>query len=214
MKSLWNALWTPSAKFSLGLLLIVGFVAGGIFFLVFHFTMNATNSMELCVSCHEMDGVYEEYKETVHYKNRTGVRATCADCHVPHGKTFGQWLTKIGVKATVGSKDIFNHLIGTYPDKASFEKARWKMAQDVIAHMKENNSRECRHCHDFEAMQFDEQNKSAAKKHQKATKEGKTCIDCHTGIAHEEPEDPNDTDGEDEEEGMEDEGAEEEAATE
>ncbi len=27
--------------------------------------------------------VYQEYKETIHYSNRSGVRAICPDCHVP-----------------------------------------------------------------------------------------------------------------------------------
>jgi cytochrome c-type protein NapC len=34
------------------------------------------------------------------------------------------------------------------------------------------------------------QGKMAAKKHQKAKAEGKTCIDCHKGIAHTEPDEP------------------------
>ena len=44
-----------------------------------------TNTEEFCIGCHEMrDNVYAEYKGTIHDQNRTGVRAICADCHVPH----------------------------------------------------------------------------------------------------------------------------------
>jgi len=60
------------------------FIFGIIFWGGFNTAMEATNTLEFCVSCHEMeDNVYQEYKPTIHYANRTGVRATCSDCHVP-----------------------------------------------------------------------------------------------------------------------------------
>ena len=81
---LWAALRRPSAKYSLMTLLVGGFIAGILFWGGFNTAMEATNTLEFCVSCHEMrDTVYQEYKKTVHYQNRTGVRAICSDCHVP-----------------------------------------------------------------------------------------------------------------------------------
>ncbi len=45
--------------------------------------MEATNTTEFCIGCHEMENnVYQEYKPTIHFNNRTGVRAGCPDCHV------------------------------------------------------------------------------------------------------------------------------------
>lgn len=74
----------PSTTMALGTLLSVGFVAGVIFWGGFNWSMEATNTEAFCITCHEMeDNVYQEYKETIHYSNRTGVRATCPDCHVP-----------------------------------------------------------------------------------------------------------------------------------
>ncbi|MBF0358201.1 MAG: NapC/NirT family cytochrome c [Magnetococcales bacterium] len=190
--NLWGVLSRPS-KMALGLLLGGGFIAGAVFFIIFHFTMSATNSMDLCISCHEMDGVYEEYKKTPHYSSASGVRATCADCHVPHGKTFPDWLSKIYVKATIGTKDIYHHLMGTYDTKEKFQASRYEMAQNVIKHMRERDSKECRFCHSLDAMNLAEQGKSASRKHKRIMESGdKTCIDCHTGIAHEEPEEPED----------------------
>ena len=43
----------------------------------------------------EIDGKKEEHKGTIHDKNRTGVRATCADCHVPHAPV-PLYIAKIG----------------------------------------------------------------------------------------------------------------------
>lgn len=78
----------PSTRYSLGGILVVGIVAGIIFWGGFNTALEATNTETFCISCHEMgNNVYPEYKETIHYSNRTGVRATCPDCHVPRDWT-------------------------------------------------------------------------------------------------------------------------------
>ena len=61
------------------------------------------------------------------------------------------------------------------------------MAKRVWKTMKETDSRECRNCHRFDFMDMEEQDKTARKKHLRSIDEGKTCIDCHQGIAHELP---------------------------
>jgi cytochrome c-type protein NapC len=50
--------------------------------------------------------------------------------------------------------------------------------------MKKTNSRECRNCHDFESMDYAEQGRRGQAQHQQGFQAGKTCIDCHKGIAH------------------------------
>ena len=192
LKTLWSTLSKPSANHALGSLLLVGFVAAFVFFLIFHFGfMTATNKMEICVSCHEMDSVNKEYMESVHYRNASGVRATCADCHVPHGKDIGDYIDKFFAKAKTGTKDIFHHLIGTYDTPEKFEAARYELAQAVLEEMRHRDSKECRYCHSMEAMDLAEQDKSASKKHKRIMeKGGKTCIDCHEGVAHEIPDEP------------------------
>lgn len=69
----------------IGLLTVVGLFAAGVFFWGgFNTAMEWTNREAFCISCHEMqENVYVEYRNTVHYSNRSGVRATCPDCHVP-----------------------------------------------------------------------------------------------------------------------------------
>ncbi|MEO5364039.1 MAG: NapC/NirT family cytochrome c [Magnetococcus sp. DMHC-8] len=194
LKNIWAVLSKPSATIALGTLLVGGFVVAFVFFLVFHFGfMTATNKMEICISCHEMDSVYKEYKESVHYSNRSGVRATCADCHVPHGKDILDYIDKFFAKAKVGTKDIYHHLIGTYPASApeKFEAARYRLAQGILEEMRHRDSKECRFCHNFDAMNLEKQEKSAVNKHKRAIEKGdKTCVDCHSGIAHKLPDEP------------------------
>lgn len=168
------------------------FVLGFASYAAMSLFFDATNEMEFCTSCHSMKINLEEYQETVHFKNASGVRATCSDCHVP--KTM---VRKIKAKI-IASKDIYHEYIGNFavskeikndPEKyrAHFEAERWRMANIVWDKMRANDSAECRSCHSFEAMDFDEQGRSAQRRHPRAMEEGKTCIDCHKGIAHHEP---------------------------
>ncbi|MBF0126609.1 MAG: NapC/NirT family cytochrome c [Magnetococcales bacterium] len=183
----------PSVSLPFWLFFLGGLGVGVIGFAGMHFLFmdGFTNSLEMCVSCHEMEGVYKEYQQSIHYKNPSGVRVVCANCHIPHGKGVGDYLDKLLDKVFVGGRHLYHHLIGTYPDAASFEKARYRLARNVLENMRKRDSRECRQCHTYEAMQFADQQRSAANKHERMMKEGtKTCIDCHLGIAHEEPREP------------------------
>ena len=177
-----RALRTPSAKYSLGALLIVGFISGIIFWGGFNTAMEMTNNEEFCISCHEMeDNVYAEYKETIHYTNRTGVRATCPDCHVPK-----EWHHKV-VRKIQASNELLHKALGSIDTREKFEDKRLKLAQNVWRVMEKTDSRECRNCHNFEFMDFGEQGRRAIKQHSEGLESGKTCIDCHKGIAHQLP---------------------------
>ena len=179
VKKIWAALKRPSAKYSLGGLLVVGFIAGIIFWGGFHTAMEASNTEVFCISCHEMEeNVYIEYKDTIHYSNRTGVRATCPDCHVPK-----DWIHKVArkIKAT---NELYHKVMGSVDTPEKFEAKRLKLAQNVWRTMKETDSRECRNCHDYESMDYVKQQRRAVQQHVKGFDEGETCIDCHKGIAH------------------------------
>lgn len=164
--------------------LAVLFVLGIGFAGAFNTGIAYTNSMEFCTSCHSMGPVFEEYKESAHYKNTSGVQAVCADCHVP--KPF---VPKMVAKV-LAYKDVLHEVLGTIDTPEKFEQHRWDMATRVWAKMEATNSRECRSCHDLATMDLSEQSRSARNRHARAEDEGKTCIDCHKGVAHEEPDEP------------------------
>ena len=179
----WSALRRPSVKYSMLTLLVVGFVSGILFWGGFNTGMETTNTLNFCISCHEMrDNVYKEYKETIHYSNRTGVQAVCSDCHVPK-----DWSHKI-IRKIQASKEVWGKITGIIDTPEKFKAHRMEMATREWARMKASDSRECRNCHSFEAMSEDLQRKTPYKKHMAAKAEGKTCIDCHKGIAHRLPE--------------------------
>jgi cytochrome c-type protein NapC len=176
----WHALWRPSVRWSAASLVIVGFAIGLILWGGFTTVLEKTNTLAFCANtCHEMtDNVYAEYKETIHYTNRVGVRAICSDCHVPRDYVH-KVLRK--VKAT---GELWGHFTGKINTKEKFEAHRMQLAQNEWRQMKATDSRECRNCHTFEAMAKTKQRPRAQKNHASADARGKTCIDCHKGIAH------------------------------
>lgn len=180
--SFWARLRRPSKK-SLGGLLVVGFVVGVLFWGGFNTVMEWTNTEKFCISCHEMhDNVYQEYKETIHYNNRTGVRAVCSDCHVPK-----DWTAKM-IRKIQASREVWGKITGTIDTREKFEAKRLTLARREWARMKANDSRECRNCHSFESMNKESQKQRARKQHEMAIEDKMTCIDCHKGIAHHKPE--------------------------
>jgi len=156
---------------------------GGLVFAGGKYAVDQTNTVEFCISCHEMkDNNFEEYKETIHAKNRTGVKAICSDCHVPHD------LIGTAIRKIKASNDVLHHVLGTIDTKEKFEAHRLDLAKRVWKRMKETDSKECRQCHDTKAMDPEKQGKTAQKQHLKLASGERTCIDCHFGIAHKEPE--------------------------
>lgn len=182
MKKLLQWLRSPAAKYTIGGLFTVGFISGIIFWGGFNTAMEATNTEAFCISCHEMDeNVYKEYQTTIHYSNRSGVRAVCSDCHVPKS-----WTPKM-IRKIQASREVYHKVLGTINTPEKFEEKRHVLAQNVWRAMKKTDSRECRNCHKFDYMDLSVQGDRPARNHQMAMTEGKTCIDCHKGIAHQLP---------------------------
>ncbi|WP_296660363.1 NapC/NirT family cytochrome c [Paraburkholderia sp.] len=189
LSRIWRTLRRPSAKWSMLTLLLIGGLGGIIFWGGFNTALEETNQLAFCTSCHEMkDNVYQEYKTTIHYSNRVGVRAICSNCHVPH-----EWGPKM-IRKIQASQEVWAKLTGKIDTRQKFESHRMELATKEWARMKANGSRECRNCHSFEAMSKDAQGESRYNKHMAAQAAGQTCIDCHKGIAHHLPKeyhDPN-----------------------
>lgn len=119
LRRFWAIASRPSAHFSLGFLALGGFLFGVLFWGGFNTALEMTNTEKFCVSCHEMrDNVYQELQRTVHFSNRSGVRASCPDCHVPH-----EWTDKIARKMQA-SKEVWGTIFGTISTRQKFQEAR------------------------------------------------------------------------------------------
>ena len=163
-----------------GPVFVVGcFAAGIVAWGGFNWSLELTNTEPFCTSCHEMkENVFKEYQNTIHYQNRTGVRATCPDCHVPK-----EWVHKM-IRKIQASNELWHKALGSIDTPEKFNAKRLELAQHEWARMKSTDSRECRNCHHYDSMDYAEQGRRASARHQKGFDEGKTCIDCHKGIAH------------------------------
>ncbi|AGV19722.1 MULTISPECIES: NapC/NirT family cytochrome c [Vibrio] len=180
LKAFWKRLSSPS-KAAAGVVLFLGFAGGLLFWGAFNTGMEATNTEEFCSGCHAP--IVAEIQETIHYSNRSGVRAICSDCHVPH-----EWTDKI-VRKVQASKELFAHFVTkTIDTPEKFQERRGHLAEREWARMKKNDSLECRNCHEFDFMDYSQQGSRAAEQHSTALASGeKTCVDCHKGIAHKLP---------------------------
>lgn len=177
LKAFWTRLKSPS-KAAAGVVLFLGFAGGLLFWGAFNTGMEATNTEEFCSGCHAP--IVAEIQETIHWSNRSGVRAICSDCHVPHN-----WTDKI-VRKVQASKELFAHyVLDTIGTEEKFQARRGHLAEREWARLKNNDSLECRNCHEFDFMDFSEQGQRSVQQHSTALASGeKTCVDCHKGIAH------------------------------
>jgi len=165
--------------------LVVGLVVSGVLMAAGAAGLAWTNTEKFCIGCHEMrDNPYAEFKGTIHDTNRSGVRAICSDCHVPREPVA---MLKRKVAATF---ELWGKLTGVIDTKEKYDAHRYDMAKRVWRRMKTTDSLECRNCHKDDAMSAELQSEKAQARHAKAKAEGLTCIDCHFGIAHGEPDGP------------------------
>ena len=181
LRRIWARLTRPSSYSFLGVASAF-FIGGIIFWGGFHTAVDMSNTLEFCTTCHEMrDNVYQEYKQTVHYSNRSGIRVTCSDCHVPR-----DWSHMMARKIKA-SLELWGKVTGSIDTREKFEAKRMEMASQEWERLKQSNSRECRNCHAFDAMSPGLQKPEPYIKHMQAREAGKTCIDCHKGLAHKLP---------------------------
>lgn len=187
-KGIWAWLWRrPRNRWLLGIPLgaalafVIGVGATG----GFVGSLKYAETESFCTSCHEMQAPFEQLQHSAHYSNVYGIRASCADCHVPP-----QFIPGL-IRHMKAANEVWGHLTGKINTPAKFEKFKLEMAQSVWTELKANNSAECRSCHTRAAMALDKQSPIAAKRHsaEYMAKTGKTCIDCHKGIAHTLPQD-------------------------
>jgi nitrate/TMAO reductase-like tetraheme cytochrome c subunit len=178
----------PKSKWLLGIpiggFVMMGVGAAGL--LGMNYALHATSTSEFCLSCHTHKGISEqEFASAGHSFNGTGIRAECADCHLPNPEE--KWFSYVKMKMIV-SLDIFAELRGVANTPEKYEAKRGEWAKHVWTEYRKNDSEFCRHCHEFDHMTIEQQPRLAQRRHKHAMENGQTCIDCHQGIAHALPE--------------------------
>ncbi len=184
MKRLWKALTSPSARWSVLAFVVVGVIVGAVGVIGTQVMVAVTGTNEFCGgACHSMQWVAKEYEASVHAVNAHGVGAGCHDCHIPHN-----YPALLFYKAKAGAKDVWGEMTGVISTEEKFKKERARMANEVWAEYKENNSARCRTCHTITKAVVAKQDEAIRPMHEQFLAGAMTCTDCHKGIAHTAPE--------------------------
>ena len=165
-----------SKRLSIFALISIGVFAGVSVVIGFEVGMGMTNTEEFCSGCHLQHGATTEtYYLSSHYKNKTGVRPVCSNCHVPVEFGNKMW------RKILASRELWSHFSGNIDTTEKYLQNVSHMRNREIARMKANDSQECRNCHEVSQWRTDLQTAKAQEFH---VKNGKTCIDCHQGLTH------------------------------
>jgi len=185
-KSLWQRLWSPSkSKWLLGIPIgaFLAVMVGVFGVLGVNGAFYLSNQNDVCYGCHiGMDTIVEEYEQSVHFKNRKGIQADCADCHVPT-----DFIPKLKTKI-IALGDVYHMAVGTY-NMENFEQHRNELAQSAYEKLKAVDSQMCKTCHEPSQWDTSLQPKRVVLNHNPELwkEKDKTCVDCHQGVAHQRP---------------------------
>ena len=186
-----SSFWTkPNKKWLLGIPLggFVMLAIGAAGLQIMNTILHETSKTEFCLACHSHTvNIKPEYEASGHANNTVGVRAECAECHLPSMED--RWIHYVMRKMVV-SLDIIPELQGKITDPADYEAHRAEMEKATWIEFRENDSEYCKHCHKAEHMVLENQGPMARRRHEMSMeKGGYTCIDCHQGLVHKLPED-------------------------
>lgn len=167
-------------KISKKLLALIIFISGVVgFFVVLpvHYALEKTSGDKFCVVCHEMDPMVLSYQNDVHAgKGKTGVKAKCVDCHLPHDNL----VKYVYQKAKNGLVEGYVHFFGE-PDKIDWHANRKNKERYVF-----DNG--CTSCHenilDNKLLSAQAQKMHAHYANLKGTPKELKCVSCHVGVGH------------------------------
>jgi len=163
-------------------LVALGIVISAIAVIGTQVMVHVTGTDEFCgTACHSMRWVAKEHREGSHGA-RTGMRATCHDCHIPREYPELLW-----VKAVAGTKDVIGEIRGVIDSEEKFNAERKRMAAQVWTQYRADDSRACRGCHAFSRDVLAKQQEMARDVHAPVLEGKATCIDCHKGVGHSAP---------------------------
>ncbi len=160
-------------------ILVAGMLLGAAALATFDGVMHYTSSESFCgSSCHEMQAPRKALEQTAHYRNSHGVGVTCADCHIPK-----EFVPKM-LRKIEASREVWGHWTGIIDTPEKYAAHQPAMQERELKRIRANDSRECRNCHEVAQMDFAAQERAVRRYHRAMESRGKTCIDCHEGIAH------------------------------
>jgi len=165
------------SKKVLALIILVSGIIGFLVVLPVHYALEETSGEKFCVVCHEMDPMVIAYSNDVHSgKGKSGGRAKCVDCHIPHDNLAKYVLTK----AKNGVMEGYIHFFKD-PEAIDWHKNREKREHFVF-----DNG--CVSCHtnlvDNKLTSAQAQKMHAHYQSLLNTDKQLTCASCHAEVGH------------------------------
>ena len=142
----WKRLSTPSARWSVLALVIVGLLIGAGGVIGDAGDGGGDRNQQVLRRRLPFDAVGGERIPAERALRQPDRRAApgCHDCHIPH-----RYPALLCYKAKAGIKDVIGEMRGVISTEEKFKKERARMAKEVWAEFKANNSANCRTCHQF-----------------------------------------------------------------
>ena len=164
-------------KRSLVVTAVIGVFAGFALALTAEKFDQVTTTDSFCTGCHTMQTMADQqtYKNSKHRTTSSGVRAGCADCHVPKGLLASTWAHLYD-----GSRDLIAEWTSNHTPE-TWKARRVQLAYRVRDWMLSNDSRTCRSCH---TDQFKPKRERGQRQHELAKRNKITCIGCHFDLVH------------------------------
>jgi nitrate/TMAO reductase-like tetraheme cytochrome c subunit len=138
-------------------------------------------------ACHSMRWADEAYKRSVHYRNSMGMRAGCADCHIPHHNGHSgplAYLERVAFKTNIGIRDVIAEMHGVISTREKWEQERPGLSQNVERWFKAGHSITCQSCHDLRAFGGDYSEMTKMVHADLLHASSVNCIKCHKHAGH------------------------------
>jgi trimethylamine-N-oxide reductase cytochrome c-type subunit TorC len=147
-----------------------------------------TSTDEFCTgACHSMQWAGESYKRSVHYSNSLGLRAACADCHIPHHTGHADLLNYIKLmifKAKIGVSDAVAEIQGVISTREKWEQERPRLSKEFEQWVKDTHSITCQNCHDLKAFGGDYSEMTKMVHADLLHANTVNCLKCHQHVGH------------------------------
>lgn len=138
--------------------------------------ITATSDAKFCVNCHSMEPFEKAHNADIHGGNNAhGVRATCAQCHLPHDSSFNYLYTK----SETGLHDLWVENFGD-PENIDWQAKRDHREEYVY-------DSGCLTCHtNLEKATMSTNDALIAHRAYFRGETDEQCVSCHEHVGHHE----------------------------
>ncbi len=132
-----------------------------------------TSSDRFCASCHVHPHATTSWKQSTHFRNRSGVVVHCTECHLPP-----KGLVRVAAKFKLGVRDLWGKVT---KDSADFD---WTARRRPTHAQKMIPDEACRRCHvDLFSVGLSKKGEEGHIHYLQKRRQVR-CVNCHLGVGH------------------------------